>query len=1152
MRRQFALLGFIAAMAMRTIAQDLSLRVGELRSIAISSQPSIWTLELNRGECALLHVTGDRAFRVALRPADGIALQRVAAADSTIRLVFVSESDMTWQLELAAGVGDSLSCSVHWTERRIATSEEALRWRYEYAMGRLAHHLARFEATLAAEAAESAVGAHILLDGEATKQAEAYEEVGVQFALAELDSLRQLAEPFLQRALELRIAALGDSSRVVAQTFNLLSTYNYILGRFDRSVAFEERSLEILQTLPDISDSTIAFSRKELGLVYTQMGRYGQARAHFEAALAIWERGEFAADALIADTCNSLGEVARLIGDHAACVEYFDRAAALAAKLVERAPDAAERDTRQRFEALVWVNRAGLLYDAARYDEAESWYRQAIDVWRSKGSIDAMNLPVAMRNIAEICRIQGRHSESEQLFREAILVSDRDLGRDNPGSFWARSDLAKLLEEMGRFAESEALYREALGLLERSGEAGHAQLGMPLRGLADLYFAQGRWRDSIAEYERAATAFAAARGHDSVEVARAKLGIARSLAQLSPLQRAEIDNLLAELRGLMAVNPLFPELQIEIDALAAEMRHAAGDVRGAREDLAAALQQAEAVRHSAAVDDRSRAGYFADYSGLYRRVVQWSVDIGDADGAIRFLEQFRARVLLEQMQLARVDFAASLPATVATDLRAREQAAQIELAELAFRLDQPLSVEEEAALRRRRDAVARELGLVRAERRRNSPLWQRVTSIHGSMATRQRIQKELLDPREAMFLYQIGADSSLVIAVFAGTGHAAAHALSISIEQAQILGVASGPLTADKLALLIGDAPASTEGSRGRLLGVRGDDGPVALLTGMQRPAVNSLNSMGPGLRALFEVLVPESLRAALLDCESVILVPDGLLHCLPFEALAIGSDAENGLLYWLDRGPIVRYAPSASVLLSQDPRAFSGASTLSALSVCDPRFAVTETPVDSSRSLNVRGGRFTRLPGTALESAALVRCFPPGSVLRSQSDDATEGNVRAAIDRSILHFATHGVVENRRDDLYAALALTPGDWSRAGTEDDGFLQLEEIYELRLDAELVVLSACVTHTGDWIDGDGVFALSRGFLAAGARRIVGSLWLVDDVSTASLMGGFFERVATAASVRGAARMLRDAKLALRHSERFAHPYYWAAFVLVGAQ
>jgi CHAT domain-containing protein len=170
------------------------------------------------------------------------------------------------------------------------------------------------------------------------------------------------------------------------------------------------------------------------------------------------------------------------------------------------------------------------------------------------------------------------------------------------------------------------------------------------------------------------------------------------------------------------------------------------------------------------------------------------------------------------------------------------------------------------------------------------------------------------------------------------------------------------------------------------------------------------------------------------------------------------------------------------------------------------------------------------------------------------QREEASEARVRAELPgKTYIHLATHGIVENRRDDVYAALALTPGPGRATVRGDDGFLELSEIYGLHVDAELVVLSACSTHQGGWIEGDGVFALSRGFLAAGCQRVVGSLWQVDDASTAEMIGSLFMQLAQrerSGARQDYARALRDARLHLLHSARWRHPYYWAPFVILG--
>src|SRR5205814_1909947 len=131
-----------------------------------------------------------------------------------------------------------------------------------------------------------------------------------------------------------------------------------------------------------------------------------------------------------------------------------------------------------------------------------------------------------------------------------------------------------------------------------------------------------------------------------------------------------------------------------------------------------------------------------------------------------------------------------------------------------------------------------------------------------------------------------------------------------------------------------------------------------------------------------------------------------------------------------------------------------------------------------------------------------------------------------------IVHLATHGFVTERRGDVLAGLVLAADTTGAEATDSDGLLQLFEIYGLKLDCDLAVLSACETARGPRVAGEGVFALSRGFLTAGASRVVASLWPVEDASTAKLMGTLFREVA------GAERRKRDVDwaLALRDAKR----------------
>jgi CHAT domain-containing protein len=140
------------------------------------------------------------------------------------------------------------------------------------------------------------------------------------------------------------------------------------------------------------------------------------------------------------------------------------------------------------------------------------------------------------------------------------------------------------------------------------------------------------------------------------------------------------------------------------------------------------------------------------------------------------------------------------------------------------------------------------------------------------------------------------------------------------------------------------------------------------------------------------------------------------------------------------------------------------------------------------------------------------------------------------------IHFATHGIVDFEHPEL-SGIVLSLVD--KQGQPQDGHLRLHDIYNLNLPADLVVLSACQTGIGKQIKGEGLIALTRGFMYAGAQRVVASLWKVDDAATAELMAEFYKQMFTQKLKPAAA--LRAAQQTLSHRRQ---PYFWAGFVLQG--
>jgi CHAT domain-containing protein len=424
-------------------------------------------------------------------------------------------------------------------------------------------------------------------------------------------------------------------------------------------------------------------------------------------------------------------------------------------------------------------------------------------------------------------------------------------------------------------------------------------------------------------------------------------------------------------------------------------------------------------------------------------------------------------------------------------------------------------------------------------------------SVAGNFkpATLADLQARMNQGRGLCLQYVFGEKTGHCFVARAG-GTAEFVSLSLNNEHAVAVGLEPGPLTAKRL---------------GQLLSV--DDEELPLLLSNPETADRATER----LALLWTMIVPETARQALTqgDVKELVVIPDGALALLPLETLVV----EPGELpkYLLDVGPPILYAPSATVLLNLTGRAAATPGAKSAaqpvLTVANPIYGTPKpTPAAVGSSLDALaarsrygavGGDLAPLPYTGTESAWVSDVYKKRGIASAGllAGLATEANVRFNVPgRRVLHFACHGLADQAYGNFFGALALTPGKQASTSPADDGFLTLPEINELDLKScELAILSACETNYGPQQQGEGVWALSRGFLVAGARRVVASNWLVDDEAAASLISYFCAGVAKD-QVKGEspdhAKALHDAKRWVRGQEKWASPYYWGTFVLVG--
>ncbi len=200
---------------------------------------------------------------------------------------------------------------------------------------------------------------------------------------------------------------------------------------------------------------------------------------------------------------------------------------------------------------------------------------------------------------------------------------------------------------------------------------------------------------------------------------------------------------------------------------------------------------------------------------------------------------------------------------------------------------------------------------------------------------------------------------------------------------------------------------------------------------------------------------------------------------------------------------------------------------------------------IRSARSFNREG--FSQLPFSSKEAEAIALLIPKTKLLKATGFDANRATATSgALSRyRIIHFATHGLLNSEYPDL-SGLVLSLVD--RNGAAQDGFLRMHEIYNLKLPADMIVLSACQTAIGKEIRGEGLIGLTRGFMYAGAERVVASLWQVDDLATAELMKRFY-RGMLKDGMRPAAA-LRAAQLEMMKQKPWASPFFWAGFTMQG--
>lgn len=840
-----------------------------------------------------------------------------------------------------------------------------------------------------------------------------------------------------------------------------------------------------------------AEARLALGRAHFSLAQLHEARVSLTEALTLYRtlndpQGE-------ATALDVRGTVALTMADAQEARSDLTRALMLRRGAGDRAGEAQTR------------SNLGLLH--ASMDETEAALDQHEQAWQLFKSLgDHASEATVLHNLAEFYLRLGDGGRALQYGRMAL-----ELHR----IYGPASGVAHTLEHIGSAYQLLGEAQEAARHYERALEASRTLSSRWIE--AGILARLGAMQRESGAMDAAALTLSAAL--NAWRTTGNRIGQASTLSELARVRAAQGRTLEAAplLHEALAISQAVESAGVELQALAglADLARVRGDLTEARRRSEAALALVEGLRAGTARDD-VRIALSAVHDHHYRRHVDILMaldhstgDRGHAAEAFGTAERARARTLLDLLARANGVLVGGVP----PELAERERRLRWEIGAKGDRLSHLLALGSTQAqvvtLRREIDALVSAFHDTRVRIRLATPAYAAL--VDPEPISLARVQRDLLDRDTVLLQYSLGDSRSFVWAI-AKDGWTVS-ALPGRMEIEGLIRRALQLLTARST----DSNPPGRESTAERI--ARADD---------------EWASLG---RLLSGVLLGPV--ASHLGYARIAVVGDGPLDHLPFSALPDPTSAHHAPL--VTGHEIVRL-PSASTLHFLRQRR-DGSGTLRSVAIlADPVFDADDPRVRSADASPQPAGEPLRRLRFSRTEATSIAALAPESSVTLLLDFAASRNALLngqATRHDILHLATHGTLDTEQPEL-SALVLSTVD--AEGHPIDGRLRLADVYSLRIASDLVVLSGCDTALGRAFRGEGLVGLTRGFLHAGASRVIASLWRVDDRATAALMAHLYRGLLR--DHLGPGHALRSAQLTLQAEPQFAAPYYWAAFELSG--
>ncbi len=914
------------------------------------------------------------------------------------------------------------------------------------------------------------------------------------------------------------IAAGNSDNRVKSQIERIWADSLYKREQFGAAEKYYRLAINDLTRLEEKS-LTLSALWDYVGRCLEHEGDLSQAKRSYDSALSIANSVE-RASLTTANAFNGLGRIARLMDDPALSRQQYLKALALQSTMAPNSLgmasvehnlalididtgdlEEAEQYTdealaiRERLEpnsmltAASYINRGNIAFRRNDFAASERWFLEAQERMNAAGP-QSMVQATVLTNLATVASARWDLEGAEKYYRRATAMQER-FAPESQQFASTLTGLASILEKRGKLDEAERDVTRALAIAKHSGPKLEATC---LNVLGDILLHRGDSEHAAVKYHQSLDLIST---HQS-----ARSLVADNLYQLASLA-AKRSNYSDALRDYSEALDLLRDIDqrgtAHVEFALASVYQRQGRTDTADELYKKAIGDLEIATAHSGGGEYSQAMFRERYESYLCQYIDLLIAEKRIASAFSVVEQFKARTLLEMIQRGGISITSGLPRQLIAEQSEIQRAITRKLAE-RVRLIQ--SGADQKAISKELDALLARYSETQAKIRDSDPAFAQVTQVtHGSL---QEIQQALQS--STLLEFSLGDQHSYVFVI-----------TKTSISAHQLPNRQT-----------INDACREFYAKIGS---------PDHLLS-----AADSREAARPLSKLLFDHVPNFELQSG----TRMIVVGDGGLQYIPF-SLLLGANA-----HWLLRDRELLYLPSASLLTLRGRSRH--AHPKEALIVADPVYSSSDKRIAkpmllAANSLPSTDGNspLSRLFYSKEEASLIDSSFPPLSTAKLLGFDANRKTFLSAdlTQFRILHFATHGIFDAERPAL-SGLLLSMVD--RDGRPQNGVLGLTDIFNLKLNADLVVLNGCETALGQDMAREGMVGLTRGFMYAGAKQIIASLWVVDDEASAYFMSLFFSEMEQHHLLPSQA--LRAAQLKMASQERWSSPFYWGGFIIQG--